>query len=322
MWLAVLLTATGIMLSAFFSGSETGFYRVTRVRLAIDAKGGQLVARALHLLSGKTSLVVATVLIGNNIANYVVSLGLVLLGKQILAPNSQIEAFLPVLMTPVLFIYGELLPKYLFYQVPYRLLRWGAPFMLLCTVMFLPVSIFVLVLESVWNWFAGNDNAKRGSSLERQELQRVLVEGQEAGVVLQIQRELAQNLFTYGARPIRQFVRPLRGIPVVPNTATRSEVLKLAQERTQPIVGVLDAGGKKLLGYHCVSRLLTLPPDAQIEAEPVWEATASQSTVQVFTQLQSQQKRLVQVVDVNQRVLGVITRERLAALLIGDSPNS
>jgi len=35
------LLAIGMGLSAFFSGSETGFYRVTRVRLVMDAKSGK-----------------------------------------------------------------------------------------------------------------------------------------------------------------------------------------------------------------------------------------------------------------------------------------
>ncbi|HAY81283.1 MAG TPA: hemolysin protein, partial [Planctomycetaceae bacterium] len=35
-----LLFLGGLLLSAFFSGSETGFYRVTRVRLVIDGIGG------------------------------------------------------------------------------------------------------------------------------------------------------------------------------------------------------------------------------------------------------------------------------------------
>ncbi|HBE69477.1 MAG TPA: hemolysin protein, partial [Planctomycetaceae bacterium] len=183
---AILITCLGIALSAFFSGSETGFYRVTRVRLEIDAKEGQLVARGLHWLATKANLVVATVLIGNNIANYLVSLGLVLISARILAPDSQLESALPLLMTPVLFIYGELLPKFLFYQAPYRLLRLGAPVMLLCTILFMPVSIFVLLLETISGWLNPRETPGPTASRERQELQRVLVEGQEAGVVLPI----------------------------------------------------------------------------------------------------------------------------------------
>lgn len=312
---AILLTLVGVGLSAFFSGSETGFYRVTRVRLAIDAKSGRLIARALHWLVTKSSLVVATVLIGNNIANYVVSLGLVLMSGYLLAPGSQLLPIVPLLMTPVLFIYGELLPKFLFYQAPYRLLRWSAPLMLLCTVLFLPASIFVLLLEAVWSRVMGRESTVPAASRERQELQRVLVEGQEAGVVLPIQRELAQNLFTYGGRPIRSFATPIRGIPIVGAEAGREEILRLATARGQTVVGVTTTDGKQLVGCHVVAELLL---SQALESKPrgVGTALGSESSVKVLTRMQSQQCSLVQVFDINKNLLGVVTKERLASLML------
>ena len=63
----VLLLLLGLALSAFFSGSETGFYRVTRVRLVMDAKSGRWLSRMLLWLANHSTVVVATVLIGNAI---------------------------------------------------------------------------------------------------------------------------------------------------------------------------------------------------------------------------------------------------------------
>lgn len=339
MIVALLITGLGIALSAFFSGSETGFYRVTRVRLEIDAKEGQLVARGLHWLATKANLVVATVLIGNNIANYLVSLGLVLLSTRILAPGSQLESALPLLMTPVLFIYGELLPKFLFYQAPYRLLRLGAPVMLLCTVLFMPVSIFVLLLETISGWLSPREQPGPTASRERQELQRVLVEGQEAGVVLPIQREIAQNLFTYGGRPIRFFATPLRALPLVTPETPGEEVLQLASARRQNIVGV-SKDSKTLLGYYDISELLLAQEidtvgdddtsskgtdqDSGVAEEGItatsWKkigtARSTETTITVLIRMQSQQQALVQILDPNGKPLGVVAKERLTALLL------
>ena len=318
MLLAILITLLGILLSAFFSGSETGFYRVTRVRLATDAKSGKWIARALHWLVGHSSLVVATVLIGNNIANYLVSFGLILLSHQLFQDSNQAEAILPLLMTPVLFIYGELLPKYLYYQVPYRLLRLSAPLMLLFTLLFAPVSIIVMLLERIWQRALGITTSQATSPLERQELQRVLVEGQEAGVVLPIQRELAQNLFTYGVRPIRQFAIPLRGIASVEAQASKQTILQQADKFGQSIVGVLHADRKQIIGCHRVADVLVaeeeIPPHL-----PIHIVQATESSIQVLTRLHCQHCPLAQVVDSNQRVLGIVTRERLTSLLLSES---
>ena len=56
----VILFAIGIALSAFFSGSETGFYRVTRVRLLIDWLAGDWLARGLLWPTNHPSVLVAT----------------------------------------------------------------------------------------------------------------------------------------------------------------------------------------------------------------------------------------------------------------------
>jgi len=78
-WLALFLLAAGIFLSAFFSGSETGFYRVSRIRLVLDGLGGDRMARLILWMTNNPSLFVATTLIGNNLANYMTSLAIVLL---------------------------------------------------------------------------------------------------------------------------------------------------------------------------------------------------------------------------------------------------
>lgn len=315
----LLLLLVGLVLSAFFSGSETGFYRVTRVRLVMDAKSGKLISRILLWLINHMSVVVATVLIGNNIANYLVSLGLLLASQRLFATWGAMETLLPLLATPVLFVYGELLPKYMYYKVPYRLLNAGAPLMVLCTILFLPISFIVIALESISQRLLGNNSLKTGSTLERQELQRVLVEGQEAGILLPIQREIAQNLFTYGVRPVRQFAVPLRAIAVVPEDTPRDEIIKLASRMKQPVIGVLDSTGQKLRGCYLASDLLMRKADAAPRILSISTLSANASCIQALTQLQTTGCPLAEIVDAQRRCIGVIRRERLMSLLLSET---
>ena len=313
--LALLLA--GIFLSAFFSGSETGFYRVTRVRLLMDAKSGNLVARSLLWLVERPTIVVATVLIGNNIANYLVSLGLVLLGQQVLSGTGVVETFLPVLATPFLFIYGELLPKYLYYSAPYMLSTRGAPLMVVCAALFLPMSIVVILLEKTWQKLIGADGAQSKLSLERQQLQRVMMEGQEAGILVPIQRELAQNLFTYGVRPVRQFAIPLRAISLVGPEATTEEILKVAKERKQNYVGVQEHSEGPLVGCFSVADLVLYARQG-LELLPVLSVDRSDSTIQTLLSLQGSSSPMAQITDPKGTVIGVVLRERLNSLLVNE----
>ena len=116
----------GLALSALFSGSETGFYRIPRVRLRLDALGGDWFARGLLWLTNHPSLFVATTLIGNNIANYFTALSIVMAVGHLFGESTSLQLVVPIVFAPILFVYGELLPKSVFYYMPNRLLRrWG-----------------------------------------------------------------------------------------------------------------------------------------------------------------------------------------------------
>lgn len=314
--LFLVMFGAGLGLSAFFSGTETGFYRVAKVRLVMDAKSGGWVSKALLWIANHTSLIVATVLIGNNLANYLISLSLVLLSSRLLSEIAQIQSLIPVLTTPLIFVYGELMPKLLAFQMPYRLLRLGAPVMLLCSVLFLPISIIVLGYELVWSYFTGGKQSNIGYSLGRKEIQRALVESQAAGVVIPLQRELAENLFTFGGHPIRQFAIPLRAIPLVELASTRSQVLNTAIRVNSPVIGLTQ--NQRLKGCCLAAEIRLDIENPLLPILPVCEVQATDHCIHVLSKMQAMHAPMAQVLDSGGRAIGVVTRERLAALLIAD----
>ena len=108
----LLLFMTAIFLSAFFSGMETGFYRATRVRLVLDGMSGDTVARSLLWMTNNPTLFVATTLIGNNLANYLTSLAVVLgIHAMQFSSVEHADVLAAILLAPFVFVYGELLPK-------------------------------------------------------------------------------------------------------------------------------------------------------------------------------------------------------------------
>ena len=67
---ALALFIACLRLSAFFSGVETGFYRVSYLRVSIDAQSGDPIARRILWFCQNPSDFVITALIGNNVAQY------------------------------------------------------------------------------------------------------------------------------------------------------------------------------------------------------------------------------------------------------------
>jgi len=312
-WTALVLAAVGVFLSAFFSGSETGFYRATRVRLLLDALGGDLVARGLLWLTNHPSLFIATTLVGNNLANYVTSLAIVM-GTQAVAGGSghAMELVVPLMLAPVLFVYGELLPKNLFLQAPNRLLRKGGPLFFGFLVLFFPVSVLLWGLSRILARFVGESPEEVQLTLARRELQRVLEEGHEVGILHRAQRSLAQGIFAAANRPIIKYATSLRDVPRARSGMTKEEILRLARRYRIPAVAVEKADpDRELIGYVRVIDLGLGQAGEVGPLRPFLDIPETATHVAALMQMQNAKQELARVVDTQGRTVGILTAQNL-----------
>ena len=226
----LLLFIAGLSLSAFFSGSETGFYRVNRIRLQLDAGDGSQTARALLNLANNPGLFVATTLVGNNVANYLTSLAIVLAARTLAQDTQLAELLAPLLLTPLVFVYGELLPKNLYFHMPNRLLRRSGPLLLGFAMLFAPVSAILWVLGRGVELVLGQKPLKLQSQLARHELRGLLDEGGAAGILRPAQQQLSQRLLDVAALPASRLAVSLNKAPSVSEDTLARNAIRTAQQ--------------------------------------------------------------------------------------------
>ena len=308
-WIVSGLATAGIFLSALFSGSETGFYRAIRMRLVLDALGGDLVSRLLVWLTNHPLLFVATVLVGNNLANYMTSLAVVVCMQQY---GHTAELIAPLALAPVLFVYCELLPKSLFLRAPNRLLRRVGPLFLTFVVLFFPVTALLWGLNKLVTLLVGKSPEQIRLTLVRRELQQVLEEGHEAGILHPAQRRLARGIFNVAQTPVARFVTPLEKLPRARSDMTKQDVLRLAQRYRIPTVPVESADTPgQLTGYL---RVIDLGLSADDELGPVrrlLEIGRDTSHVAALMRMQSAKESLARVVDADGKTVGIVTADGL-----------
>ena len=321
----LLLAAAGLFLSAFFSGSETGFYRVPRVRLMLDAMGGDVVSRGLLWLANHASIFVATALVGNNLANYITSLAIVMGTQVVLSGETYVaELLAPVILAPLLFVYGELFPKNLFLLAPNRLLRRGAPLFLVCVVLFLPVSVLLWTLDKWIRRFFRQSPEPVRLALARRELRRVIEEGHDVGILRPAQRHLAQGIFAVAKRPVVEFATPIGHFPRVRRDTPKQEILRLARRYRVaeiPVEEVYQSNdGRRLIGYLRVVDLTLDEAEEVPEPRPFLEIPHTEIHLAVLMQMQAAQQPIARVVDDNGRTIGIVTARRLAEPLFRSGP--
>jgi CBS domain containing-hemolysin-like protein len=317
-WIALGLAAVGIFLSAFFSGSETGFYRVTRMRLVLDALGGDPIARGLWWLTNHPSVFVATTLVGNNLANYLTSLAIVMGTQAIVsAEGHAAELIAPLVLAPLLFVYGELLPKNLFLNAPNRLLRTGGPLFVLFVPLFFPVSALLWLLNRILARFVAKSPEQVRLTIARRELQRALEEGHEAGILHRSQIQLAQGIFAVAKQPVTRYVTPLSEVTRARLDMSREEVRRLARRLQIPDMPVEDTGDdSRLIGYVRVIEL-GLEPSSQVgPIRPLLNVPHTDRHLDALMRMHSAQESLAQVVDAEGQTLGILTARQLRQPLL------
>jgi len=309
--------AIGLALSAFFSGAETGLYRASRIRLRVEAAAGDPLARVLVWLVYRPGLFVATALVGNNLANNMVSFAVVLFSQTAFPqPGHLAELLLTALLAPAIFVYGELLPKYLFLRAPNRLLRREGFLFFLFTLLFLPVSVFVWGINFLVNRLLGRPAQPVRFRLARRELRRILEDAHEVGVLQPIQRWLAEAVFTLAEQPIAQFALPIENFPKVRTDKRKKELLELAYGSQWNTILVEDASSDgRYVGYVELWELAVQKEDALGPIHPLHSIPSDEKYLTVLIQMERQKMRLAAIVDRQGKTLGLLSlvhlRDRL-----------
>lgn len=202
------LFALGLGLSFFFSGTETAFYRVSTVRLTIEANAGDRIAQRLLRLTLRPGQFVATTLVGNNVANYLVSLGTGLATAIFVQSEGFAEVLSTWAVTPVVFVCGELLPKNICYLTPSWLLRRGAGLFRVFYWLFLPVALPLALISHLLEKIAGTATGASDFVFGRSRLTQVFSQGRQAGLLTDAQGRFLTGLLSTSAHAVAESMTP------------------------------------------------------------------------------------------------------------------
>jgi len=319
---SIVLLVCGIFLSAFFSGSETGFYRVSRFRLVLSSLDGDRIARNLLWLINNPSLFVATTLIGNNVANYLTSLAIVLLTRHV-SSSSLLEMVAPVLMSPLLFVYGELLPKNLFFQAPNRLLKLAGPLFMVFGALFAPAVAVLWALSRVLEKALGQSPDQVRLTLARKELGQLFEEGQEVGILQPSQRLLSQNFAAVASTPVSQVCTPIARANVLPESATIADAKKLALRKQLPDLPIVEKRSSKVIGYvRTIDVLLRDVDDRAATKEsigeilPLTKIQGTELVAEALMRMQADRQTLAIVTNRAGKPIGLLSIDQLTNPLL------
>ncbi len=214
LWLILLCAGA---LSALCSGAETGIYALNPLKLQHRARRSAATAALLRALRSPGGLL-ATLLVTNTLANDLVVQAAIRLFED--ADFAHAELLAALVLTPLMFVFGDVLPKQWFAQHAEAWMPLFAAPLLLLRLLLLPVT---LPLQGLARIFEGR--REEAAVLGRQEWAALLREGQRTHPGdARVMGAALRALESRGAG-LRAFLRP--AVPLAPPHASREDALRL-----------------------------------------------------------------------------------------------
>jgi Mg2+/Co2+ transporter CorB len=322
----VLVIALSLVGAAFFAGAETALTAASRARLqALETSGDERAALANRLIANKGRLISAMLLGGQLVtiasSAYTTSVMVAAFGK-----GGVLEA--TVIMTILIVVFGEVLPKTIAIAYPDRVSLSIAPVVALFVTVFYPVvravEMFVRALLRLGGFSAGErDDGVTGAEELRGAVDILHREGEVArderdmfGGLLELAEVQVGEVMIHRTK-MRTLDADLPPAELV-REALASPYTRMPLWRSEPdnIIGMLHA--KDLFRAYAAaggdaSKLRAA--DIALEAWFIPEATTLQDQLQAFLRRKTHSALVVDEYGV---VLGLITLEDIIEEIVGD----
>jgi CBS domain containing-hemolysin-like protein len=311
------LTLLGVLLSASFSGLETGLYTINRVRLTVRAGHGLRSAVRLRAILANPGRMLATILVGNNIANYMSSYGIAAVLDRLGYGPAEAVAINAAVLIPLLFVFGEILPKDLFRTHTDRWSYACSGFLVLVQRLLTWTGLVPLV-----QWFGSTVSRLLGgpSGAEvtaRQRMSLLVKEGMGAGVLTEMQTTLVDRALALRDRTVISEMIPFRQVATVPVNAGGRQLEQRLRAVSYTRLPVVD-GQQRVVGILSVIDALLEPQRsvAELMGPPV-TVPASMPVREALHRLRQEGTPMALVTD-RDRPLGVVTIKDLVEPLTGE----
>ena len=226
MTLTILVLLLCLVLSAVYSGSETGLYSVSRARVDVRARAGRFGARLVRGLLERDSAVLITILIGNNLMLEILAHeGDTLVRALDVAPD-YVELCVTLGLTPLVFFFGELLPKDLFRRRPYSLLGVTGAWIGFSVIVFWPLERLLSLVSFGLERLFGVEPRGLVRLRGREAVLSLLDEGAREGTLAPRAGELFANALKLRGTPISKVMVPWGEVEVLERALSGEELFR------------------------------------------------------------------------------------------------
>ena len=313
---SIIMMAIFVLLSAYFSATETAFSSLNKTRLKTMAEKSPKAERALKLSENYDKLI-STILIGNNIVNIALaSLGTVLFVKLCGDIGATVST---VVITVVVLIFGEITPKSIAKDFPEKFAIFSSPFLRILIWLLTPLNfLFSLWKKLVSKLFRNQEEEK----MSQEELLMLVEEVQQDGAIDTDEGVLLRNAIEFTELKAEDILTHRVDLEAVSIDSPKDEIAKVFcqsrfsrlvvyQETIDNVVGVIHQKD------FYVGNGISSKPLKNIITPPVF-VHQSERITDLLKRLQKEKSHIAIVIDEYGGTLGIVTMEDILEELVGD----
>ena len=316
--LCIAVMAFCIIMSAYFSATETAFSSMSRTRLKTMAEKGKKRARLALELSEKYDKLISTILVGNNIVNIALSsLGTVLF-IDLIGPDKG-AAVSTAVITIIVLIFGEITPKSVAKDMPERFAVFSAPFIRVLVWVLTPVNwVFSAWKKLIARLFKNEEEQK----MSQEELLMFVEEVQQEGSIDTEEGSLLRNAIEFSELKAEDILTHRVDLEAVSADADKAEIARVFSssrfsrlpvygESIDDIVGIIHQKDFYIDGG------INPKPIREIAVPPLF-IHSSEKLSDLLKLLQGNKSHVAIVLDEYGGTLGIVTMEDILEELVGE----
>ena len=322
----IIIMAVCLLMSAYFSATETAFSTLSKTKLKTMIEKGNKRAPLALKLSENYDKLLSTILIGNNLVNILLS-SLATIVVMDICRDLKSEAFAQaystiistVITTVVVLLFGEITPKSMAKNRPESFAMFSAPLMQFFIWILFPVSILFSGWTKLINRIFRNHE---DSKMSQEELLMLVEEVQEEGTIDDEEGDLLRNAINFPELKAEDILThrvdlegfeigtPMEEIGRIFEESHFSRLL-VYQDSIDNIVGVLHQ--KDVF----TAKGLTEKPLEELISEPLF-IHKTERIDDLLRDLQTNKSHMAVVLDEYGGTLGIVTMEDILEELVGD----
>ena len=319
--LVLLLAVAGtVFLSAFFSGTENAFLSLNKFKVNTLAYTGSKRGTAIKSLLADIEGFYSTILVGNNISNFVFSSLLTVLFLKIYPRHGTLIS--SVAGTTIMVIFGEIVPKNILRERAHFFAYRLYPLLAFFRYLFLPVSaILTSLLKGIYALLR-IQTENRLESISRKELFTVISSSQMAGIIPELDPTVIERIFSFKEKKVHQAVIPINETLALPGETPVGEIKQRFIASNDEFLLLYHGKHTHLIGYTVPGDLVNIDnndlPVSEVMRDIVFipELVPLLDAVPYF-----EDETLLVVVDEYGSLAGVLTLEEIVDEILGEREN-